>query len=323
MPSSVLTFAGTLGVALCLTPLLRLLALRGRRPDERDSGRVPTTGGLAIFAAVSLVYLVLPPSLPAGFWLGALGVVLTGLIDDFRPLSPIWKLVLQVVSVTLAVAFGVRLQALGIPLLDALLTGCWLVWMCNALNVLDMMDGLAAGVGAIASAALAGLAHLAGAPNLVLLGAGLAGGLSGFLVYNAHPARIYMGDSGSLFTGFVLGAMAAGISGHLPPVQGLVCPLMILGVPFFEAAFLCVVRPLRGVPVMQSSPDHVALRLVARGCSVRGAVWRLYASSLVLAALGLLGARGPAFGCWLILGCVSILALGSGFCLARIDVERA
>lgn len=323
MPSSAFTFAGTLGVALCLTPLLRLIALRRRRPGGDDSDRVPTAGGVAIFAAVLLSCSFLSSSLPPGFWLGAVGMVLIGFTDDVRPLSPVQKLALQIVSVTLAVAFGIRLEVSGIALLDAVLTGCWLVWMCNAVNVLDMMDGLAAGVGIIASAALAGLAHLGGPPHLVTLAVGLAGGLSGFLVYNTHPARIYMGDSGSLLTGFALGAMATEISQALPQVPGLICPLVILGVPVFEAAFLSVVRPLRGAPVMQSSPDHVALRLVARGCSVRGAVGRLYAAGVALGALGILGAWGPAFGCWLILGCVLVLALGSGLHLARVDVEKA
>ena len=132
-----------------------------------------------------------------------------------------------------------------------------------------------------------------------------------------------MGDSGSLFTGFALGAMATEISQVLPQSQGFICPLVVLGVPIFEAAFLSVVRPMRGVPVMQSSPDHVALRLVARGCSIRGAVGRLYAAGAVLAALGIFGARGPAPWSWAILGCVLVLALGSGLWLARADVEKA
>ncbi len=323
MPSSAFTFAGTLGVALCLTPLLRLIALRLRSASERDSRQVPSAGGLAIFAAVLLSSSFLSSSPPPGFWLGAVGMVLIGFVDDVRPLSPVQKLALQVVSVALAVAFGIRLEVLGIPPLDAVLTGCWLMWMCNAVNVLDMMDGLAAGVGIIASAALAGLAYLGGGPHLVTLAVGLAGGLSGFLVFNTHPARIYMGDSGSLFTGFALGAMATEISQVLPQSQGFICPLVVLGVPIFEAAFLSVVRPMRGVPVMQSSPDHVALRLVARGCSIRGAVGRLYAAGAVLAALGIFGARGPAPWSWAILGCVLVLALGSGLWLARADVEKA
>ena len=323
MLSSALIFAGTLGVALCLTPLLRLIALRLRQPGGCGSDEVPTAGGVAILAAVLLSCPFLSSPLPLGFWLGAVGMVLVGFTDDVRPLSPVQKLSLQVLSITLAVAFGVRLEVSGISPLDAGLTVCWLVWMCNAVNVLDMMDGLAAGVGIIASVALAGLAHIGGAPHLAMLAAGLAGGLSGFLVYNTHPARIYMGDSGSLLTGFALGAMAAEISRGLPEVEGLICPLVVLGVPVFEAAFLCVVRPLRGVPVMRSSPDHVALRLVARGCSVRGAVGRLYAVGIALGVLGILGARGPAIGCWIILGCVSVFALGSGFRLAGTDMGKA
>ena len=132
-----------------------------------------------------------------------------------------------------------------------------------------------------------------------------------------------MGDSGSLLTGFALGAMAAEISRGLPEVEGLICPLVVLGVPVFEAAFLCVVRPLRGVPVMRSSPDHVALRLVAQGCSVRGAVGRLYAAGVALAVLGVLAAQGPVLWCWVMLGCVSVFALWSGFRLAGTDMGKA
>ena len=242
-----------------------------------------------------------------------------GFVDDKWPLSPIQKLAFQIFTVIIAVGGGLRFDTTGSTVADAVLTGVWLVWMCNAFNVLDMMDGLSAGAGAIASIGLAGLGLVGGAPPVVILGASLAGGFLGFLVYNAHPARVYMGDAGSLFAGFVLGAMSVEISRAMPGVQGELCAVLVLGVPCFEAVFLCVVRKRKGLPVMRASRDHVAQRLVRMGHSVRGAVRRIHLAGGFLALCGIVAAVAPSAIGVAILLCVVVMAVWTGVRLARVE----
>jgi UDP-GlcNAc:undecaprenyl-phosphate GlcNAc-1-phosphate transferase len=305
-----------------LTPLLRAAALRASRLKSggaNGSQSVPPIGGVAIAIATLLLLPFAPLSFPVGLWIGALGMGAIGFVDDKWPLSPFQKLAFQIFTVAITVGSGLRLNTTGSTVFDAVLTGVWLVWMCNAFNVLDMMDGLSAGAGAIASIGLAGLGLVGGAAPVVILGASLAGGFLGFLVYNAHPARVYMGDAGSLFAGFVLGAMSVQVSRAMPGVQGELCAILVLGVPCFEALFLCVVRKKKGLPVMRASRDHVAQRLVRMGYSVRGAVRRIHLAGALLALCGILAAVVPAAVCVIILVSVIGTAVWTGVRLARVE----
>ena len=305
-----------------MTPLLRAAALRASRLKSGDANgaqSVPPIGGVAIAIATLLLLPFAPLSFPVGLWIGALGMGAIGFVDDKWPLSPFQKLAFQIFTVAITVGSGLRLNTTGSTVFDAVLTGVWLVWMCNAFNVLDMMDGLSAGAGAIASIGLAGLGLVGGAAPVVILGASLAGGFLGFLVYNAHPARVYMGDAGSLFAGFVLGAMSVQVSRAMPGVQGELCAILVLGVPCFEALFLCIVRKKKGLPVMRASRDHVAQRLVRMGYSVRGAVRRIHLAGALLALCGILAAVVPAAVCVTILVSVIGTAVWTGVRLARVE----
>lgn len=306
-----------------LTPLLRAAALRAswlKSVGSNGAEPVPPIGGVAIAVATLLLLPFAPLSFPVGLWIGALGMGAIGFVDDKWPLSPFQKLAFQIFTVIVAVGGGLRFDTTGSIVADAVLTGVWLVWMCNAFNVLDMMDGLSAGAGAIASIGLAGLGLVGGAAPVVILGASLAGGFLGFLVYNAHPARVYMGDAGSLFAGFVLGAMSVEISRAMPGVQGELCAVLVLGVPCFEAVFLCVVRKRKGLPVMRASRDHVAQRLVRMGHSVRGAVRRIHLAGGLLALCGIVAAVVPSAISLIILLCVVVMAVWTGVRLARVEI---
>lgn len=322
MLSSALFLAFGFGSALLLTPLLRAAALRASWLNSgggNGAESVPPIGGVAIAIATLLLLPFAPLSFPAGLWIGALGMGAIGFFDDKWPLSPFQKLGFQIFTVVIAVGNGLRFDTTGSTVVDAVLTGVWLVWMCNAFNVLDMMDGLSAGAGAIASIGLAGLGLVGGAAPVVILGASLAGGFLGFLVYNAHPARVYMGDAGSLFAGFVLGAMSVEISRAMPGVQGELCTILVLGVPCFEAVFLCIVRRRKGLSVMRASRDHVAQRLVRMGYSVRGAVRRIHLAGGLLALCGIVAAVVPAVICLAIVVCVIVAAVWTGVRLARVE----
>ena len=305
-----------------MTPLLRAVALRAswlKSGGANGAQSVPPIGGVAIAIATLLLLPFAPLSFPVGLWIGALGMGAIGFVDDKWPLSPFQKLAFQIFTVAITVGSGLRFNTTGSTVFDAVLTGVWLVWMCNAFNVLDMMDGLSAGAGAIASIGLAGLGLVGGAAPVVILGASLAGGFLGFLVYNAHPARVYMGDAGSLFAGFVLGAMSVQVSRAMPGVQGELCAILVLGVPCFEALFLCIVRKKKGLPVMRASRDHVAQRLVRMGYSVGGAVRRIHLAGALLALCGILAAVVPAAVCVIILVSVIGTAVWTGVRLARVE----
>ena len=317
-------FVAASAVACLLTFLLRVAPRRvGHfRPLTGDGpAPVPLLGGLAILSATLLSGLFFSFKISTGVWTGALCAALVGLVDDFRPFSPFQKLGLQAVAAALAVAAGLRLDVTGHAVGDALLTGVWLVWMGNAFNVLDMMDGLSAGAGATAALGLAGVSMLGGGTPVAGAAVALAGALGGFLVHNIHPARVYMGDTGSQFTGFLLGGMAVEISRYFPAPQAFLCPLIVLGLPLFEAVFLCAIRTAKGRPAWQTSRDHVAQRLVQMGYSVRNAVCRMYAVGVGLAALGAVGGWGTTAVCWTISGSVLALALWAGARLARVDME--
>ncbi|MDA0746821.1 MAG: MraY family glycosyltransferase [bacterium] len=308
-------------VSLCLTPLLRMAALRTRLFG--GAVVIPPVGGVAIVFATLIFLPFFPLSLPSGIWIGALGVALVGFLDDVRPFSPVQKLMFQVVVAALVVGSGLSTNVFGHPGADFVCTVLWLVWMCNAFNVLDMMDGLAAGVGAIAAIGIAGLALVGGGAFVPVFAAALAGGFGGFLVYNRHPARIYMGDTGSLFAGFLLGALAVEISRNVSWPQGAIGPLLVLGVPNFEAIFLCVVRWRKGLPIMQASRDHVAQRMVQAGLTVQGAVGRMYGASFLLILLGFAGFLRLAAIPWMVFVVVLALAVWAGVRLAQIDMEQA
>ena len=294
VPSGLLPgFVASLVTAFCLTPILRALARAARRPrpHAETASPVPSFGGLAILAAVFPFALL--SSLPSGLVIGAAGMAFVGLVDDLRPLRPYRKLLLQAVVIAVALALGLRARLFGSDGVDTFLTGAWLLFFCNAFNVLDMMDGLAAGVGVIASLCLAVLAGVGDLPALSSFAALLAGGLGGFLVYNFFPARIYMGDTGSLFSGFVLGGLAVALTHLFPSPQGQLGPLLVLGLPCFEAGFVSLARLRGGKSILRASPDHVADQLVGSGRSVRGAVCRIYLAGGLLGGIGLLGTVGP------------------------------
>ena len=324
-PTPITALAVAFVASACFSFLLRILARRSPRfgragPD--GPAPVPPLGGLAILPAFLLHLLVLPGRTSPGLWAWATAMGLVGLVDDVHPLTPRVKLVLQATVVTLATGGGLRLEVTGLALADGVLTAVWLIFACNAFNVLDMEDGLSSGTGAIACLGLWAVSLGLDVPGVAAPSAALAGALGGFLIHNVHPARMYMGDTGSLATGFLLGGMAVAVSsGSLGP-RGIVCPLLVLGVPCFEAIFVALVRAAKGRPVMRASRDHVAQRLVKMGYSVRGAVGRVYAAGALLAVVAAASAFGPAWVCWVALGVCGLSALHLTVRLADVGTDR-
>jgi UDP-GlcNAc:undecaprenyl-phosphate GlcNAc-1-phosphate transferase len=281
--------------ARTFTPHLREAALRCGvvdRPDGRlkqQQAPVPYLGGLAVALGVLVALGVtfrFDRDALAVLLSGAI-VLILGLVDDLGPLTPRVKLAGQVLATLVLARAGVRIQLVFLPdWIELPLTVVWMVAVTNAFNLIDVMDGLSSGVGAVAALFLGGVALWTGFTTTGFLGAALAGALWGFRRFNVAPAQIYLGDAGSLFGGFLLGAMAMVNRWTSVHELGAVVPALILGVPLFDMLFVMYIRWRRGLPVMLGSPDHVALRLRKWRLSTRATVRLNLGASAVLGAWG-------------------------------------
>jgi UDP-GlcNAc:undecaprenyl-phosphate GlcNAc-1-phosphate transferase len=160
--------------------------------------------------------------------------------------------------------------------------------MINAFNIIDVMDGLAAGVAFFASVAFFCVALLNGRIMIAIVAITLAGSLLGFLRYNFNPAKIYMGDTGSMFLGLMIGAMAMIGSYTDKNFLGFLAPLAILGIPIFDTLQVTVARLRKGIPFYRGSPDHYALLLRTAGLSVKGVMWLSYCAAVLLGGVGII-----------------------------------
>lgn len=251
---------------------------------------VPLLGGVAIYGAFIIALLLFSDrfNLPqlVGILIGASWVSFMGIWDDRRGVSPLFKLLGQGAAAGLLIFSGTQVLLFDFPLLDYFITIVWLVGITNALNLLDNMDGLSGGVAMVASAFFLLLAAMSGQYLVASLCAALMGACIGFLRHNFNPATIFMGDSGSLFLGFMLAAV--GIRLRFPTNVTAITwmiPVLVLGLPIFDTLLVTISRLRRGLnPIMRPGRDHVSHRLVALGLSPREAVLVLL---LVSGALGM------------------------------------
>ncbi len=315
-------------LAVVLTYLVRPVALKAGvvavpKEDRWHRGRIPLLGGVAIVGAVLIVAALLPP-LPAQAWTlvgGAAVLALAGLVDDLRPLKPQAKFLIQLVITSVLVTAGLQLTVTGYSAIDQIITLVWLVGVANAFNLLDNMDGLAAGIGLIAAAFRCYFFLLDGNLAGAWLAGALAGALAGFLLFNFQPASVFMGDTGSLFIGLMVGGL--NVMGPFPYSRGtvavLLLPVLVLLVPLFDTAFVTVARTMAGRSVAQGGRDHTSHRLVALGMSERGAVLALWAMAL---ASGLVGVLSYRYGLPYTATLVGLLLAGVVVLAAKLGLER-
>lgn len=291
-----ITVALSFMLALYGVPIARRAALKfgivdapdGRLKHQKEP--VPYFGGLAIYLAflMSLAFTFEFRHDVLGIILGGTIVVMLGLIDDFGVLTPVTKLIGQLLAVFVLIKSGIRIEIAAFPeWLDIALTVLWMVGLINAFNLLDIMDGLSAGVGAVSASGLLVVALLQGDQAIAFMLAALIGSLLGFLKYNWHPARIYMGDTGAMFIGLLLGAMAMIAKYPSDHPLSLLTPVFILGIPIFDTLFVMYIRYKRGLPIFWGSPDHIAIRLRHWGMSVPHIVMTSYVATAVVATIGL------------------------------------
>jgi UDP-GlcNAc:undecaprenyl-phosphate GlcNAc-1-phosphate transferase len=324
-----LTCAVASGLALWLTPRIREAAIRFGIVDKPDgqlkSHKEPVAylGGLAIYLAflLALALTVRFSRETLGLLLAGSIVVLIGLVDDLGSLRPWTKLAGQTVAVLVLVKSGIYIKLTFLPgPLAIALSIVWLLACTNAFNLIDIMDGLSAGTAIVASMGLIVVATLGGNHDAALVLAALAGACLGFLRFNFEPARIYMGDCGSLFVGLMLGATAMNNAYTQTNRLAAVAPGLILGVPLFDMLFVMYVRKRRGLPVMLGSPDHVALRLRKWRLTTKQTVLGSYAATAALgvAALGM-SASSLMGAAWILAG-VAAVALTAAAWLKTIDM---
>jgi UDP-GlcNAc:undecaprenyl-phosphate/decaprenyl-phosphate GlcNAc-1-phosphate transferase len=309
-----LTSAVALVVSLAITPLVRLYAERHGLLDQPDAERkihqvpVPRLGGVAIalafgvaigFAAIATTDLnavgQLRPNRAPAILVGAGLLVIVGLVDDVRGMRPMVKLLWQVIAAVLAFALGLRIEDLVLPwgtvefgLLALPLTVGWIVLIINAINLIDGLDGLAVGVVLTSLGAFALLSASAGVdPTLPIIAA--AGGTAiGFLAYNLPPAEIIMGDTGSMFLGFVVGAVAIALTQDGLNPQSPIVPLVALAIPLADTVWAVVRRTARGEPFFVADSGHIHHQLLRAGVSQRDAMLTLTGISAGLGVVAVL-----------------------------------
>jgi UDP-GlcNAc:undecaprenyl-phosphate GlcNAc-1-phosphate transferase len=324
-----LTFLLGLALAAWLTPVMREAALRFGivdRPDGRLKTHrepIPYLGGVAIYLAflLSIAFTLSFSATVLALLLGGSILVILGLMDDLGQLGPWTKLLGQLVAVLVLIKAGIYIKLVFLPPWVALpLSVLWLLATTNAFNLIDIMDGLSAGTAAVAALTLFAIAVLGGDFQAATLLMALSGACLGFLRYNFQPARIYMGDTGSTFLGFLLGALAMSNAYTRHNSLAALAPALILGVPLFDMLFVMWIRWRRGLPVMLGSPDHVALRLRKWKLSTSQTVLASYAATALLGASAVGMSLLPLAGAAWILGSLAGLALFSALLLRRIDM---
>lgn len=295
MTTLLLILGLSLGVCLVLTPLVRVLAARCGLVDRPDGRRktharaTPVAGGLAVLLSCGsalAVALIAPTALQddlagqrtslLGLLLAAVVICVVGLVDDYRGLRGLHKLLGQLAAVGVVMSFGlvvrnVRLFGINFDLgpLAIPFTAFWLLGAINSLNLIDGMDGLLSSVGLIVSLALAAMAVLAGQWAAACIAVALAGALLGFLRYNFPPASIFLGDCGSMLVGLVVGVLAVHSSLKTGAAVALAAPLVVLTIPIFDTAAAITRRKLTGRSIYTTDRGHLHHCLLRRGLSSR------------------------------------------------------
>ena len=289
-------------IALVTTPVVRSLAFKMRAVDvPKDNRRmhshpIPRMGGLAIFLGFLFSVLIFVPLTDElrGMLLGAVVIVVLGVLDDIYALPAMPKFLVQIGAALIAVLQGNVITHLSNPnlfsaspiwnlgVLSIPFSVLWIVAITNAVNLIDGLDGLACGVSAISSMTLLVIALTVSEPQVALLLAALAGSCLGFLPYNLNPAKIFMGDTGSTFLGYVLAVVSIQGLFKYATIISFAVPFLLMGLPIFDTCFAILRRVSHGQSPMAPDRGHIHHRLIDMGLSQKQAVAVLYVISAIL-----------------------------------------
>ncbi len=312
---AIISLISSFAICVILTPVVRWVAIKNgweARPSS-DRWHTKTTalmGGIAIFAALIMPLMIISnfssiwhsinrtnglmplPSMGATIAIGATFLFFIGLLDDFRNIKPQTKLVGQILAASLVVFLGFRLHWFTSLTLDTIATLFWVVGITNAFNLIDNMDGLCAGVGMVSAGGLAVLFY-SSAPDAFHIALILFGALAGFLIYNFNPAKIFMGDCGSLVIGFSISVLTLYFSETGPSTYTatIAVPILVLLVPILDTSLVTIIRILSGRKASTGGRDHTSHRLVLIGFSEKNAVLFLYGVGAISGLAGVFVSR--------------------------------
>ncbi len=336
--SLIFCFSIAFAISLAATPFVISLAHKIGAVDVPDNARrvhkkpIPRLGGLAIFYGflVALLCFAKLDQQMRGILIGALIIVGVGIIDDVKQLRALNKLAAQILAAIVVVIHNVRITAISVPsfiveggvlqlgIFAIPITVIWIIIVTNAVNLIDGLDGLAVGVSSIASFSLFFIAILAGEQNVAIMSAAMAGGCLGFLPYNFNPAKIFMGDTGSQFLGYMLSVICIQglFKGYV--IISFIIPLLILGLPLFDTLFAIVRRAWNHKPIMGADRGHLHHRLLDNGFTQKETVAILYVITLVLGLSAVLVLERGAYTASILL----MVALSIAFGLYKLMRKR-
>jgi UDP-GlcNAc:undecaprenyl-phosphate GlcNAc-1-phosphate transferase len=301
MTGNLIAFISAVIISFVMTPWARKLAIKvGALDIPKESRKIhnkpmPYFGGLAIYVSIIACMFVYMPHTSTNYHImaGETVIVLAGVIDDMFGMPAKVKLFIQILAALIAIKGGIRIHFITNPLSEAgisrlfdwlsfAVTLFWLVGITNTINLIDGLDGLASGVAGIAATTLLFTAARLGHDFIVMQCAIIAGASLGFLPFNFNPAKIFMGDTGSLLLGYMLAVTS--VSGMVKSVAvvTLAVPIFALGLPIFDTAFAIIRRFLNNKPVMEADKDHLHHKLMGVGLNQRQTVLVLYFISMLL-----------------------------------------
>ena len=298
-----LALAVSLLISFLSVPFVKNIAVKAGAIDIPKDGRrmhkspIPRMGGVAIFYGF-IVSMLCFGDLTKELWgilFGALLIVVLGIADDIKPLPASLKLAVQIISAAIPVIMGSRIHFVSVPFLDNMSTSIvfsdilsyvfsiiWIVAVTNAVNLIDGLDGLAAGVSTIASVSILFISLIDNNSFVSLISACLVGACLGFLPYNINPAKIFMGDTGSTFLGYIMAVMSVQGMFKSYTVITFIMPVLILGLPLFDTSFAIIRRIINHKPIMQPDRGHLHHRLIDMGFNQKQTVSILYTISALL-----------------------------------------
>ncbi|MDR4949472.1 glycosyltransferase family 4 protein [Neobacillus cucumis] len=317
-----LTLAICFFSSIILTPLVKKLAFKIGATDKPNQRKVhqkimPRLGGLAIYISFLIGVAIIRPdatsllpimnpneNIHLAIILGSIVIILTGVLDDTKEISPKVKLFGQILASFIVVFMGdLKVEFINLPFggqlnfgfLSIPITMFWIIGITNAINLIDGLDGLAAGVSTIALFAISGMAFLMGNPYVMILALIAAVSSLGFLIFNFHPAKIFMGDTGALFLGYLISVLSL-LGFKNVTFISLVIPIIILGVPISDTFFAIIRRLVNKQPLSAPDKSHLHHCLLRIGFSHKQAVLIIYAMSLIFGLVAFIFSQSTVWG---------------------------
>lgn len=315
-------FLCAFALSLVFLYVMRLVSFEKKIVNE---AAIPLLGGVAVYLStlhLIIVYNYFSRIPVTGILLPATLILILGLVDDLRPLGPYVKIFAQVAAAALLMMNNIATQIAFLhPGINILLTIFWVILITNAFNLFDIMDGLAGGLAFIISLTFFVISIMTGNQAMAVLSICLSGALLAFLRWNFPPAKVYLGNAGSILIGFLLSAVSLSISYAIPGREAaLFIPLVILGLPIYDTGFVVLMRLLKGRSPIRKSKDHFALRLLALGFSGEKVLVFMYLFCTIFCICALLLGRVANSLGMILIASLAVLSLFLGSRIARVNM---